>query len=56
MAEALDTLEVVAALDDDRELTIDLPKELLVSIFEAVGDTLWVRHTVPRVCKSRAAL
>ena len=58
MAEALDTRELVATLDGfGAKLTInDLPKELLVSVFEAVGDPIWVRHTVPLVCKSWAEL
>ena len=61
MAEANDdTLEPVAAPAaddddddvpkvpiDDRPKTInDLPKELLVSVFEAVEDQNWVRRTV----------
>ena len=58
MADAFDTLELAAALnDDDRELTInDLPKELLVSIFIAVELPFWVRHTVSLVCKDWAEL
>ena len=55
MAEALDPRELDAALGDDvpkfpiddRPRTInDLPKELLVSVFEAVEDQNWVRRTV----------
>ena len=35
-----------------RPLTIgDLPKEMLVSIFMAINDPRWVRHTFPCVCK-----
>ena len=59
MADAFDTLELSAALDGDdgAELTItDLPKELLVSVFVAVGDSRWVRHTIPCVCKGWAEL
>ena len=65
MAEALDPHELDAALDDDvpkfpiddRPKTIDdLPQELLVSVFEAVGDPIWVRHPVPLVCKAWAEL
>ena len=58
MADAFDTPELVAALGAVvAELTInDLPKELLVSIFIAVGDLRWVRHTVPCVCKYWAEL
>ena len=71
MAEANDdTLEPVAAPAaddddddvpkvpiDDRPKTIDdLPQELLVSVFEAVGDPIWVRHPVPLVCKAWAEL
>ena len=51
-----DTLEPVAALDDDDvpkfpiddlpKTINDLPKELLVSVFEAVEDQNWVRRTV----------
>ena len=67
MAEANDdTLEPVAAPAaddddddvpkvpiDDRPKTInDLPKELLVSAYEAVDDLRYVRHTVPLVCKA----
>ena len=49
MTEAFDTRELAAALDDDdAKLTInDLPKELLVSIFIAVENQTWARHTVP---------
>ena len=37
---------------DGAKLSVnDLPKELLVSIFIAVEDDLWVRRTVPLVCK-----
>ena len=59
MAEALDTLELVAAPsgDDGAKLSItDLPKELLVSVFIAVEDDDWVRDTVPLVCKEWAEL
>ena len=65
MAEALDPRELDAALGDDvpkfpiddRPRTInDLPKELLVSVFEAVEDQTWVRRTVPLVCKEWAEL
>jgi len=66
MAEPYDTRGarrrgLVASLDDDvpkfpvdnRPKTInDLPKELLVSIFESVDDLYWVRRTVPLVCKA----
>ena len=61
MDEANDALEPVAVLDNDvpkfpigdRPKTInDLPKELLVSAFEAVDDLRYVRHTVPLVCKA----
>ena len=34
----------------------DLPNDVLVSIFEAVEDLTWVRHTVPLVCKAWACL
>ena len=59
MTEAFDTrFQLVAALDDDDDpLSInDLPKELFVSIFIAVEDLRWVRHTVPCVCKEWADL
>ena len=57
MAEALETLELVAALDDDRELTInDLPNDVLVSIFAAVGDLQFVRHNIPSVRQGWAEL
>ena len=59
MDEAFDTRELAAALDDDAgaELTItDLPNDVLVSIFIAAGDSRWVRHTIPCVCKERAEL
>ena len=56
MAEAFDTLELVAALDDDAPFINDLPKELLVSIFIAVRGRVWVRHTIPCVCKAWAEL
>ena len=59
MAEPYDTRELAAALDDakfpvdDRPKTInDLPKELLVSVFEAVDDLRWVSRTVLLVCKA----
>ena len=61
MDEANDALEPVALLDNDvpkfpigdRPKTInDLPKELLVSAYEAVDDLRYVRHTVPLVCKA----
>jgi len=66
MAEPYDTRGarrrgLVASLDDDvpkfpvdnRPKTInDLPKELLVSVFESVDDLYWVRRTVPLVCKA----
>ena len=57
---AFDTRELAAALNapagadagTPKPLTInDLPKEILVSIFIAVDDLIWVRHTFPRVCK-----
>ena len=54
MAEAFDTRELAAALDGDAgaELTItDLPNDVLVSIFEAVGDLRYVSHTAPCVKK-----
>ena len=36
-----------------KPLTInDLPKEMLVSIFMAIEDLRWVRHTIPLVCKA----
>ena len=36
-----------------KPLTInDLPKEMLVSIFMALKDLRWVRHTIPLVCKA----
>ena len=36
-----------------KPLTIDdLPREILVSIFMAVGDLNWVRHNIPLVCKA----
>jgi len=50
MAEAFDTRELAAALDGDAgvELTItDLPNDVLVSIFEAVGDLRYVKNTPP---------
>ena len=58
MADAFDTPELVAALGAVvAELTInDLPKELLVSVFSAVEDPRWVRHTVPLVSKEWAEL
>ena len=63
MTEAFNTLDLAAALDDvkfpldDRPKTItDLPKELLVKIFEAIGDLRWVSHTIPLVCKEWAEL
>ena len=59
MAEAFDTRELAAALDGDAgaELTItDLPNDVLVSIFEAVGDLRYVRHTAPCLCKEWAEL
>ena len=65
MAEALDPRELDAALGDDvpkfpiddRPRTInDLPKELLVSVFEAVEDQTWVRLTFPLVCKEWAEI
>ena len=34
----------------------DLPNDLLVSVFEAVGDLRWARRTVPLVCKAWAEL
>lgn len=59
MAEASDNrgaqrLALVASLDDDgaKFSLNDLPNDLLVSIFEAVGDPISVRHTVPLVCKA----
>jgi hypothetical protein len=54
LADAFDTLKLSAALDGDNgaELTItDLPNDGLMSVFEAVGDLRWVRHTIPCVCK-----
>ena len=61
-----DTLEPVAALDDDDvpkfpiddlpKTINDLPKELLVSVFEAVEDQSWVRLTFPLVCKEWAEI
>ena len=61
-----DTLEPVAALDDDDvpkfpiddlpKTINDLPKELLVSVFEAVEDQTWVRLTFPLVCKEWAEI
>ena len=59
MAEPYDTRELAAALDGDAgvELTItDLPNDVLVSIFEAVGDLRYVSHTAPCVCKEWAEL
>ena len=59
MDEAFDTRELAAVLDDGAgaELTItDLPNDVLVSIFIAAGDSRWVRHTIPCVCKERAEL
>ena len=57
MADANDTRELVAALLDDREVTInDLPKELLMSIFVVIGDERWVRHTIHLVREGWAAL
>ena len=59
LAEANDNHEPVVVQDDDdgAELTInDLPKELLVSVFIAVEDPRWVRHTVPLVSKEWAEL
>ena len=59
MADAFDTLKLSAALDGDdgAELTItDLPNDGLMSVFEAVGDLRWVRHTIPCVCKGWAEL
>ena len=53
-AEALDAHELVAALNaaDAKPLTInDLPREVLVSIFMTFKDLIWVRHTMPLVCK-----
>ena len=58
--EAFDARGLVAALnaaaDDDgsaKPLTInDVPNDVLVSIFMAVGDLRWVRHTIPLVCKA----
>ena len=43
-AEANNNLKLVAALDDAPLPINDLPKELLVSIFIAVGDPIWVTH------------
>ena len=41
-----------ASTPPSRPLTIaDLPHDQLVSIFMAIGDLRWVRHTVPCVCK-----
>ena len=56
MAEAFDTRELVEALkpecnDADFFPLNKLPNDVLVSIFEAVEDQRWVRHTVPLVCK-----
>ena len=58
-----DAREPVAALMDRKDdanakpLTIgDLPVEMLVSIFMALEDVDWVRHTIPRVCKAWAEL
>ncbi len=65
MIEANDTLELVATPDDDvpkfpvndlPKLINDLPKELLVSIFVAVNNLRWVRHTVSCVCKEWSEL
>ena len=59
MADANDTLKLVAALDNDDGApltTNDLSKELLVLIFVVVGNDIWVSHTVPRVCKGWAEL
>ena len=60
MAEPFETRELVAALDDDGQGTMfsinDLPNDVLVSIFVAVEDPCWVRHTVPCVCKTWAEL
>ena len=53
MAEAEDTLEPVAALDDADKFPLnDLPNDLLVSVFEAIGDLRYVRHTFSLVCKA----
>ena len=56
--EALDALELGKALNaavvsgDAKPLTIaDLPNDVLVTVFVAVDDNSWVRHTVPCVCK-----
>jgi len=57
MAEARNTRELVEALsdsDDDEEFfpLNDLPNDVLVSVFAAVKNQTWVRHTFPRVCKA----
>ena len=60
MAEAFDTRELAATLDDvefpvddDRPKTMnDLPNDVLVSVFVAVGDQRLVRHTFPLVCRA----
>ena len=64
MTEAFDTGDLAAALDDikfpvddDRPKTIyNLPNDVLVSIFEAIRDLCYVRHTIPCVCKAWAEL
>ena len=65
MAEAFNTRELTASLGedvpkfpiDDRPKAInDLPNDVLVSVFIAVADQRWVRHTVPLVCKEWAEL
>ena len=57
MAEELETLDLDAApaapLAAGAKLTInDLPNDVLVSIWIALEDLLWVRHNVPFVCKA----
>ena len=65
MAEAFNTRELTASLGedvpkfpiDDRPKAInDLPNDVLVSVFIAVADQRWVRHTVPLVCKEWAEI
>ena len=54
LAAALDDLDLPnLPVDDDRPKSLnDLPNDVLVSIFEAIGDLRWVRNTIPLVCKA----
>ena len=61
MAEAFNTRELTASLGDDvpkfpiddrLKAINDLPNDVLVSVFVAVGDQRLVRHTFPLVCRA----